>query len=73
MSEDARPDDGQLELGGVVTAEGPVEWGRMIARTAVGSARKTVKGFTVEVEAEARGVTVCVPASGASWPSDVSG
>jgi diacylglycerol kinase (ATP) len=34
--EDARPDDGRLELG-VVTAEGLVEWGRMIARAAVGS------------------------------------
>ena len=32
--EDARPDDGKLELG-VVTAEGLVEWGRMIARAAV--------------------------------------
>ena len=34
--QDARPDDGRLELG-VVTAEGLVEWGRMIARAAVGS------------------------------------
>jgi YegS/Rv2252/BmrU family lipid kinase len=34
--EDARPDDGRLELG-VVTAEGLLEWGRMIARAAVGS------------------------------------
>ena len=33
--EDARPDDGKLELG-VVTAEGLVEWARMIARAAVG-------------------------------------
>jgi diacylglycerol kinase (ATP) len=38
--EDARPDDGQLELG-VVTAEGLVEWGRMIARAAVGTASKS--------------------------------
>ena len=35
--EDARPDDGKLELG-VVTAEGLVEWGRMLARTVIGSA-----------------------------------
>ena len=35
--DDARPDDGKLELG-VVTADGLVQWGRMIARTAVGSA-----------------------------------
>jgi diacylglycerol kinase (ATP) len=34
--EDARPDDGKLELG-VVTAEGVFEWGRMLARTAAGS------------------------------------
>ena len=33
--EDASPDDGRLELG-VVTAEGLFEWGRMMARTAVG-------------------------------------
>jgi diacylglycerol kinase (ATP) len=32
---DARPDDGQLELG-VVTAEGAVQWMRTIARTAAG-------------------------------------
>jgi YegS/Rv2252/BmrU family lipid kinase len=38
--EDARPDDGQLELG-VVTAEGFVEWARTVARTAVGSATKS--------------------------------
>jgi YegS/Rv2252/BmrU family lipid kinase len=35
--EDARPDDGKLEIG-VVTAEGLIEWGRMLARTAVGAA-----------------------------------
>jgi YegS/Rv2252/BmrU family lipid kinase len=35
--EGARPDDGKLEVG-VVTADGPLEWGRMIARAAVGSA-----------------------------------
>ena len=34
--EDARPDDGKLELG-VVTADGLLEWTRTIARTAVGS------------------------------------
>jgi YegS/Rv2252/BmrU family lipid kinase len=32
---DARPDDGQLELG-VVTAEGVVQWARTLARTAAG-------------------------------------
>jgi len=35
--EDARPDDGKLEVG-VVTADGLFEWGRMLARTAVGTA-----------------------------------
>jgi diacylglycerol kinase (ATP) len=35
--EDARPDDGMLELG-VVTADGPVDWARTVARTAVGKA-----------------------------------
>ena len=34
--EDARPDDGELELG-VVTADGMLEWARTIARTAAGS------------------------------------
>ena len=38
--EDARPDDGQLEVG-VVTADGLLEWGRMIARVAVGAADKS--------------------------------
>ena len=52
--EDARPDDGQLELG-VVTAEGLVEWGRLTARAAVGSASKspfarTTKAHSVQVE-----------------------
>ncbi len=52
--EDARPDDGRLELG-VVTAEGLVEWGRLIARAAVGSASKspfarTTKACSVKVE-----------------------
>jgi diacylglycerol kinase (ATP) len=35
--EDASPNDGKLDLG-VVTAEGLLEWGRMLARTAVGTA-----------------------------------
>jgi diacylglycerol kinase family enzyme len=52
--EDARPDDGKLELG-VVTAEGLLEWGRMIARAAVGSASKspfvrTTKARSVKVK-----------------------
>ncbi len=38
--EDAQPDDGQLEVG-VVTADGLLEWGRMIARVAVGAADKS--------------------------------
>jgi diacylglycerol kinase (ATP) len=38
--EDASPDDGLLELG-IVTAEGPIQWVRTIARTAVGSARES--------------------------------
>jgi diacylglycerol kinase family enzyme len=52
--EDARPDDGLLELG-VVTAEGVLQWGRMLARTAVGSASKspfahTTKAHSVKVQ-----------------------
>jgi diacylglycerol kinase (ATP) len=52
--EDARPDDGRLELG-VVTAEGLIEWGRMIARAAVGTADKspfarTTKARSVKVK-----------------------
>jgi YegS/Rv2252/BmrU family lipid kinase len=35
--EGSRPDDGLLELG-VVTADGPLQWVRTLARTAVGSA-----------------------------------
>jgi YegS/Rv2252/BmrU family lipid kinase len=52
--EDARPDDGKLEVG-VVTADGLLEWGRMLARTAVGSASKspftqTTKAQSVKVK-----------------------
>ncbi len=52
--EDARPDDGNLELG-VVTAEGLVEWGRIMARAAVGTASRspfarTTKARSVKVE-----------------------
>jgi YegS/Rv2252/BmrU family lipid kinase len=52
--EDARPDDGMLELG-IVTAEGLLEWGRMIARAAVGPADKsplaqTTKARSVKVK-----------------------
>jgi diacylglycerol kinase (ATP) len=51
--EDARPDDGKLELG-VVTAEGLLQWGRVLARTAVGTASKspfaqTTKARSVKV------------------------
>jgi YegS/Rv2252/BmrU family lipid kinase len=38
--EDARPDDGVLELG-VVTAEGAVEWTRTIARAASGTSHRS--------------------------------
>jgi diacylglycerol kinase family enzyme len=38
--EDARPDDGRLELG-VVTAEGLLDWGRLIARVAVGAVERS--------------------------------
>jgi diacylglycerol kinase (ATP) len=52
--EDARPDDGRLELG-VVTAEGLLDWGRMIARAAVGTAARsplarTTKARSVKVK-----------------------
>ena len=52
--EDARPDDGLLELG-VVTAEGLVQWARTMARTAVGSSAKSpfvqiTRGRKIEVE-----------------------
>jgi YegS/Rv2252/BmrU family lipid kinase len=52
--EDARPDDGKLELG-VVTAEGLLEWGRILARTAAGSATaspfvQTTKASSVKVK-----------------------
>ena len=51
--EDARPDDGMLELG-VVTAEKPLEWARTIARTAVGTTAKSpfvqvTRARTIEV------------------------
>jgi diacylglycerol kinase (ATP) len=38
--DDARPDDGMLELG-VVTAESAVEWARTIARTALGTTARS--------------------------------
>ena len=52
--EDARPDDGKLDVG-VVTAEGLLEWSRMIARAAVGPAEKspfarTTKARSVKVK-----------------------
>jgi diacylglycerol kinase (ATP) len=50
---DARPDDGQLEVG-VVTAEGVVQWVRTLARTAVGDPTRSpfaraTKARSVEV------------------------
>jgi YegS/Rv2252/BmrU family lipid kinase len=52
--DDARPDDGKLELG-VVTADGLLEWGRMLARTAAGTASKspfaqTTKARSIKVK-----------------------
>ena len=52
--EDSHPDDGKLDLG-VVTAEGLVEWTRMIARAAVGTASssplaQTTKARSVKVK-----------------------
>src|SRR5258706_3245142 len=52
--EDARADSGKIELG-VVTAEGLLEWGRMIARAAVGTPSKspfaqTTKARSVKVK-----------------------
>jgi YegS/Rv2252/BmrU family lipid kinase len=51
--EDARPDDGMLELG-VVTAETPMEWARTFARTAVGTTARSpfvqiTRARTIEV------------------------
>ena len=51
--EDARPDDGLLEVG-VVTAEGLLEWSRMMGRAVVGTASKsrfaqTTKASSVKV------------------------
>jgi diacylglycerol kinase (ATP) len=52
--EDARIDDGKLDVG-VVTAEGLLEWGRMMARAAVGTPAnsplaQTTKAHTVKVK-----------------------
>jgi YegS/Rv2252/BmrU family lipid kinase len=52
--EDARPDDGVLEIG-VVTADGAVEWARTLARAAVGTAARspfvqTVSGRRVRIK-----------------------
>jgi diacylglycerol kinase (ATP) len=51
--EDARPDDGMLELG-VVTAEGLLQWARTMARTVAGSVAKSpfvriTRARTIEV------------------------
>jgi diacylglycerol kinase (ATP) len=52
--DDARPDDGKLELG-VVTAAGVLQWSRTITRTALGSPAKspfvqTTKAHSVKVK-----------------------
>ncbi len=52
--EDARPDDGLLELG-VVTADSTMEWARTIARTAVGSS--TASPFVQVTKARSAKVT----------------
>jgi diacylglycerol kinase (ATP) len=51
--DDAKPDDGMLELG-VVTAEGLVDWARTMARTAMGATAKSpfvqiTRARTIEV------------------------
>ncbi len=51
--DDARPDDGMLELG-VVTAESALEWARTLARTAVGTTARSpfvqmTRARTIEV------------------------
>jgi YegS/Rv2252/BmrU family lipid kinase len=38
--DDARPDDGRLEVG-VVTAKGPAQWAKLVARIAVGRVQKS--------------------------------
>jgi diacylglycerol kinase (ATP) len=52
--EDARPDDGKLDVG-LATAEGLLEWARVVARTAVGSVSespfaRTTKAQSVKVK-----------------------
>jgi diacylglycerol kinase family enzyme len=52
--DDARPDDGMLELG-VVTAQSALEWTRTIARTALGTTAKSpfvqmTRAKTIEVK-----------------------
>jgi diacylglycerol kinase family enzyme len=53
---DARPDDGKLEIG-VVTAKGPLDWGRALGRTVVGDPEKSpfvsvASGRTFDVRME---------------------
>ncbi|HEY2777383.1 MAG TPA: diacylglycerol kinase family protein [Gaiellaceae bacterium] len=47
--EDARPDDGKLELG-VVTADGLMEWGRMLARAVVATPSESPFARTTKAE-----------------------
>ena len=47
--EDARDDDGKLEVG-VVTAEGVLEWGRMLARTVAGKPAESPLAHTTKAE-----------------------
>jgi YegS/Rv2252/BmrU family lipid kinase len=52
---DARPDDGELDLG-LVTAEGLLEWGRVLARTVVG--KPTASPFVQTTRARSVKVTL---------------
>lgn len=40
LFDDARPDDGRLEIG-LVTASSPLEWGRAMVRTVVGHPKRS--------------------------------
>ena len=51
--DDARPDDGWLEIG-MVTAEGPVQWARVFARMAMSRSERspfvqTTRGTKVDI------------------------
>ena len=65
--EDARADDGKLEVG-VVTAHGVLDWSRMITRAVAGSVTQspfaqTTKARDVKVKVEPGAISVCVPST----------